>query len=132
MPAARYDFAIEQGSSFSLTVIYKDSEENLIDLTNWCARVVLRANDGTIYDYPSEGADTTEYSFEIDGPNGQLTFLLSADTTNTYHFSTAKYDFELTAPVDFYNPGGKLITRILYGDITIVKRYSQTDENLVC
>jgi len=132
MSAARYDFSIEQGSSFTLTIVYKDANEEVVDLTDWCARMLLKANDGTLYDYPSEGADNSIYSFDIDGPNGKLTFLLSADTSNTYDFTTAKYDLELTSPNDFYLSGGKLTTRILYGDITIIKRYSQTNNNLVC
>jgi hypothetical protein len=132
MAAAKYDFSIEQGSSFTLTVVYKDADENIVDLTNWCARLIFRANDGTVYDYPSVGADTSIYSFDIDGPNGKLTFLLSALATNGYSFTTAKYDLELTSPNDFYSGGGKLTTKILYGNITIIKRYSQTTDNLAC
>lgn len=132
MSAARYDFSIEQGSSFTLTIVYKDADQNVVDITGWCARFVLKANDGTVYNYPSEGADTSIYSFDIDGPNGKLTFLLSSNTTNTYDFATAKYDLELTSPNDFYGVGGKLTSRLLYGDITIIKRYSQTNNNLAC
>ena len=39
MPAANYNFTIEQGSSFAISFQYLDNEQNPIDITNWCARL---------------------------------------------------------------------------------------------
>ena len=44
MAASKYDFAIEQGSSFKLSIIYKDANGIAIDLTNYCARLVWKTN----------------------------------------------------------------------------------------
>jgi hypothetical protein len=39
MAASKYDFAIEQGTSFRLSLIYKDVNNTPINLTGWCARL---------------------------------------------------------------------------------------------
>lgn len=38
MAASKYDFSIEQGTSFRLAITYKDKDKNPIDITNYCAR----------------------------------------------------------------------------------------------
>lgn len=45
MAAGKYDFFIEQGSSFQTNFVYKDKNKNAVDLTNWCARLVWKTND---------------------------------------------------------------------------------------
>lgn len=131
MAAAKYDFAIEQGSSFKLSLVYKDKDQNPVDLTGWCARLVWKTNLSNTQTFSSETTDNT-YKFTIDEPNGKLVLLLPASTTNSFIFNTAKYDLELRSPDDLYNGGGKFTTRILYGTINIVKRFSQTTTNLEC
>jgi hypothetical protein len=42
MSAKQYDFPIEQGASFRLSLTYKDSNNSTIDLTNYCARMILK------------------------------------------------------------------------------------------
>jgi len=42
MAAGKYDFSIEQGSSFRIDFIYKDSNKNPVDLTNWCAQLIWK------------------------------------------------------------------------------------------
>jgi hypothetical protein len=65
--------------------------------------------------------------------NGKLTLLIPAATTNGFLFNTAKYDLELQSPDDLYaNGGGKYITRILFGTVSVVKRFSQNTSNLDC
>jgi len=44
MPASKYDFTIEQGSSYQITFIYKDANNTPIDLTTWCARIIAKTN----------------------------------------------------------------------------------------
>lgn len=131
MSAAKYDFSIEQGSSFKFVFIYKDQNSNAIDLTGWCARLTWKTNAGTTQVFDS-GHDDTDYKFTIDEPNGKLTFLIPAEVTNDYTFNTAKYDVELQSPDDLYSGGGKYTIRILYGTITLVKRNSQSSTALDC
>jgi hypothetical protein len=132
MAASKYDFKIEQGSSFKFSLIYKDADNNPVDLTDWCARLTWKTNTGTTQIFSTENLDYTLYKFTIDPINGKITFLLPASTTNNFNFSTAKYDLELSSPDDLYSGGGKYTIRILYGTILIVKRFSQSNNTLEC
>lgn len=130
MSAGKYDFSIEQGTSFTLSLIYKDNSGNPVDLTGWCARLVWKSNSG-VENFSTETINSN-YRFEIDEPNGKLVLQLPANITNNFTFTSAKYDLELQSPDDFYNGGGKYTTRILYGTVSIVKRFSQTNDALEC
>ena len=78
------------------------------------------------------GHDDTDYKFTIDGAEGKLTLLLPATTTNSYDFSSAKYDLELQSPADLYSGGGKYTKRIMYGSATLSKRFSSGTSALAC
>jgi hypothetical protein len=133
MAAGKYDFAIEQGTSFKISWIYKDQNGTPINLTNWCARLIWKTNLNATQSFHSENNDYSVYKFTIDDLNGKLTLLIPAATTNSFLFNTAKYDLELQSPDDLYaNGGGKYITRILFGTVSIVKRFSQNTSNLDC
>lgn len=132
MAAAKYDFAIEQGTSFRLSLVYKDAQGTPMNLAGWCARLTWKTNNTTTQVFSSNNNDYSTYKFEIDEPNGKLTLLLPSTTTNGFNFNTAKYDLELQSPDDLYSGGGKYTTRILYGTITIAKRFSQTSSNMNC
>lgn len=132
MAASKYDFKIEQGSSFKFSLIYKDSEGNPVDLTNWCARFTWRTNTGSTQVFSTENMDFSIYKFTIDALNGKLTFLLPSSTTNGFDFSSAKYDLELSSPDEIYLGGGKYTIRILYGTIVVIKRFSQSNATLEC
>lgn len=130
MAAGKYDFSIEQGTSFTLSLIYKDGSGNPVNLTGWCARLVWKNNNET-ETFHTETINSN-YRFDIDEPNGKLILQFPASTTNNFIFNNAKYDIELQSPDDFYIGGGKYTTRILSGTITIVKRFSQVNESLEC
>ncbi len=132
MAASKYDFTIEQGSSFRLSLIYKDSERNIIDLTNWCARLTWKTNTSTTQTFSTENLDYGVYKFTIEPELGKITLLIPASTTNSFSFNNAKYDLELQSDEDFYSGGGKSVIRILYGTIVIAKRYSQNSTLLEC
>ena len=132
MPASQYDFTIEQGSSFRLSIIYKYSNNNPIDLTNWCARLIWTTNSNISQTFISTNNDYSVYKFTIEALLGKLTLLIPPDTTNGFSFNTAKYDLELQSDEDFYNGGGKDIVRLLYGTVTLNKRYSKVISSLDC
>jgi hypothetical protein len=132
MAASRYDFAIEQGSSFKFSLIYKDSNSDPINLTNWCARLTWKTNTNTTQVFTSENVDYGIYKFTIDEAAGKITLLIPANTTNNFNFTSAKYDLELKSPDDLYSGGGKYTTRILFGLVTIAKRFSQSNDLLEC
>lgn len=132
MAATQYDFDIEQGSSFRFSLVYKDSSKNVIDLTGWCARMILTTTNNTTKVFSTINTDYNIYKFELDEPNGKLTLLIPSETTNTFNFKSAKYDLELTSPDDLYAGGGKYTTRILFGVINIIPRFSNSPQNLSC
>jgi hypothetical protein len=132
MAASKYDFSIEQGSSFKLSLIYKDQNGNPIDLTDWCARLTWKTNSNVTQVFLSSNTDYSVYKFTIDAVAGKLTLMIPAGTTNTFTFTNAKYDLELQSPDDLYAGGGKYTTRLLYGTINIVKRFSQASQVLEC
>lgn len=131
MSAAKFDFSIEQGSSFRLAFVYKDRDLNIVDLTDWCARLIWKTNKGEIHTFES-GNNDSSYKFTIDGPNGKVELLIPSDITNTYDFPLAQYDLELQSPDDFYAAGGKYTVRVLHGVVTIAKRDSSTSTALDC
>jgi hypothetical protein len=132
MPASKYDFTIEQGTSFRLSLVYKDQNHNVIDITNWCARLTWVTNTGTTETFTTDNIDPDLYSFTIDGANGKLTLLLPASITNDFIFKTARYDLELQSDDDLYVGGGKETIRILYGIVSINSRYSNSNTLLEC
>lgn len=132
MSAAQYDFNIEQGSSFKITLVYKDKDKNIVDLTNWCARLIMKTNSSTTLIFDTTNLDYSVYKFSIDGPNGKITLLIPAQTTNNWDFKVARYDLELQSPDDLYSGGGKYTSRILFGKINIIKRFSLSSTNMSC
>lgn len=132
MPASQYPIYIEQGSSFRLSIIYKDSNGNIIDLSDYCARLTWKTTSGEIYSFSTTNTNYNDYKFTIDGINGQILLLIPINTTNSYNFTSAKYDLELQSPTDLYTGGGKQTLRILYGTVTLLKRYSDTNSILDC
>lgn len=131
MAASKYDFAIEQGTSFKISLIYKDANGIPVNLTGWCARLIWKTNTFGSYAFTTDNTDGV-YSFSIDGENGKLTLMFPALYTNSFNFASAKYDLELQSPDELYDGGGKYTTRILFGTINIVKRFSQSNDALEC
>lgn len=132
MAASRYDFSIEQGSSFKLSLIYKDSDGNVVDLTNWCARLTLVTNSNITHTFSTDNIDYSVYKFTIDGPNGKITLMIPSETTNNFDFFNGRYDLEIQSPDDLYSGGGKYTIRLLFGIIDIIKRYTNTNNVLEC
>lgn len=132
MAASRYDFSIEKGSTFSLVLKYKDQNGDPIDLTNWCARLIMTTNLNNTLIYSTDNLNPSEYSFTINNPIGTISWILPAATTETFTFSLARYDLELSSPNEIYTGGGKETFRILYGAIDIIERFSENNTTLVC
>lgn len=132
MSAGNYDFSIEQGTSFRMSLVYKDGNGDPIDITDWCARLTWRTSSNVTQIFTTENTDLTAYKFEIVGSEGRINFLLPASTTNSFDFSSAKYDLELQANYNHYTEGGKYTVRIVYGTVNIIKRNSKLEVPLEC
>jgi hypothetical protein len=132
MPASKYDFSIEQGTSFKLALIYKNSNNTPTDITNWCSRLVWTTDDGTTQIFSTTNTDYSIYKFEIIGLEGKLLLQIPASTTNAFLFDKAKYDLELESPNEMYVGGGKEIIRLIFGTVKITHRFSENDTLLDC
>jgi|688.fasta_scaffold561430_3 hypothetical protein len=132
MAATKYDFNIEQGTSFRLSLVYKDSSGNPIDLTNWCARLIWTTDKNITQTFISTNGDLSLYKFYIEPLLGKLTLIIPPETTNSFNFIKAKYDLELQNDEDIYVGGGKDVVRLLYGNVLLIKRYSNTSTLLDC
>lgn len=133
MAASLYDFSIEQGSSFKLTLVYKDTNSNPVDIRGWCARLTWTTNVGDTSTFTTENSDYSLYNFNIvNDDSGTIIWEIPAAQTNLYTWKNAKYDFELQSITDIYTGGGKFTSRILYGTTTIVSRYSKSTTSLEC
>lgn len=132
MPASKYDFSIEQGSSFKLSLIYKNNDGIPIDLTDWCGRLIWTTNEGVVQTFSTTNIDYSVYKFEIIGNEGKLLLQIPAITTNNFTFEYAKYDLEIESPDEMYTGGGNQIIRLLYGTIKMAIRYSEQNNILDC
>lgn len=132
MPASQHNFSIDQGSSFTLSLTNKDGDGNIINLTNYCARLTMVSNKGQVFTFDTDNAVYSQYKFIVEGNLGKITLYIPASTTNSYNFDNAKYDLELQSPNDHYTGGGKYTERILYGVITLNKRFSKSSSLLDC
>lgn len=132
MGASQYNFSIEQGSSFKMSLVYKDSNGDPINITNWCARLTWKTNTNITQVFSSENTDKSLYNFYVEGAIGKINLLFPAGITNDFNFNTAKYDLELQSNEDHYDNGGKYVIRIMYGTVNINKRLSKYDNQLEC
>tara|TARA_B100001778_G_scaffold295795_2_gene268256 strand:- start:13161 stop:13592 length:432 start_codon:yes stop_codon:yes gene_type:complete len=127
MPAANYNFTIEKGTAFVISFEYKDNDNNIIDLSNWVARLRWKDNTNVIKTFITN-TRTSDYEFIITPTDGKITLKIPAAQTAAYAFTSATYDLELQEPNDLYSGGGKKVFRILAGTITVLSRnVSDTD-----
>lgn len=132
MPASKYDFPIEQGTSFKLALTYKDANKVPIDISNWCARLIWTTEEGAVQVFSTTNTDYSIYKFEIIGQEGKLLLQIPANTTNQFTFDKAKYDLELESPYDLYTGGGKETIRLVFGTVKIIHRFSENNSLLDC
>jgi hypothetical protein len=133
MAASKYDFSIDQGTSFKMVLTFKKEDGSLLPLNGWCARLVWKTNTNIVQEFSSNNLDHSIYKFVLDEALSKMTLYIPAQTTNSFNFSTAKYDLELQSSDLLYAPdGGNYTTRIIYGVITINKRFSKIDTILDC
>lgn len=132
MSAKKYDFSIEQGTSFRLAITYKDKDQQIINISDYCARLIWITDKGVSQVFTTDNTDLSLYKFSVDGPTGKLMLLLPASTTNNFDFTFAQYDLELKSNIDLYSGGGKEVSRLLYGKITLIKRNSKGSTEIVC
>lgn len=117
--ATQYDLSIDQGTTWSRTLTLKDSSDDPIDLTNYTAAMMVRAD----YDKAALLTATTENNkIDIVAAEGTITItFLPADTTAlSFHGDSLDCVYD----VEIYNAG--VVTRIVQGSLTISREVTRS------
>jgi hypothetical protein len=128
MAAGIYNFIIEQGTTHTFTIQYKDSNNNPVDLTGYTGRMQIRnAPKGNILHASLtntlSGCGTgLDFTPEIDGveqpvTSGSIGVMISAVSSSMFNFDQAYYDLELV--VD--DAGCEVVSRLLQGRVKLSK-----------
>lgn len=109
MPAARHDFVVEQGTTWRRTVEYKNADGTPFVLTNWTARMQVRAR------HTSAGTPLLDLTIANGGvviAGNVLTLTITAAQSALLPVGRAVYDLEIVSPA------GE-VTRLIEGSIIV-------------
>lgn len=111
-----YRHAIEQGATYRRVFQYKDSEDVPVDITDYIARMQVRQSVSS----PTVllEASTINGRLTINGPTGETTLTLSAETTAAITWTRGKYDLELESP-------DGTVTRLLEGAVQVKREITR-------
>jgi len=107
--AGTYNMTIDQGATLSQQWTYKDSNDALIDLTGYTARMQVRATvdaASTILDLTTENGGVT-----LGGAAGTVDLAITATASAAVAAGQYVYDFELV--------NGATVERLLMGKFTV-------------
>lgn len=116
MPAAEYDIYIEQGSTFMLSMVWKDSGDTPVDVTGYKARMQVRKSHGSDDIQLDGSSDTGE--IVLGGSAGTIEVAFSASDTAALTITGGVYDLEVE------DAAGK-VTRLLQGAAEISKEVTR-------
>jgi hypothetical protein len=109
MPAGNYDITCDQGATFSRVITWRNSNNTPIDLTNYTARMQVRAN------YPSTtvvlSLTTENAGIALGGALGTITLAATATATAAITADQYVYDLEMIT--------GSQVTRLIEGTFTV-------------
>ena len=92
--AGQKNWEVDQNTTFTFSVVYKDNEDNPIDLTGCSAKMQVRDTKGgskLAFSLTSPIGGIT-----IDGPNGKVTVKMTPTQTNKLFYPKSSYDIMLT------------------------------------
>jgi hypothetical protein len=110
MTAATYDITIEQGATFRLNLVWRDADNNPVDLTGYVARMQVRSS----YSDPEVQLNlSTENGAIVLGDTlGTITITGSATSTDDIKVRAGVYDVEVQA-------SDGTVTRLVQGKVRI-------------
>jgi hypothetical protein len=115
MTAGIYNATIDQGSVWSVVLVYTDSNNVPVNLTGYTAAMQLRQN------YNSEVANltltTANGGISIVGATGTITINATAVQTGLLDPGFYVYDLELTS--------GSNISRLIQGQLTVAEQVTR-------
>lgn len=105
--AAKYDLYIDQGATFNRDFIYKDSDGNVQDLTDYTAQMQIRRSPG------SSGDPLLDVNPTVTGAEGKVTLTLTDEQTQGL-----PAPFEGYYDIEIESPGGA-VTRLVQGRVLV-------------
>ena len=120
MAAGKYALLIEQGATLNLDLVYKDSSNVPINLTDYIGRMQIKSGyaDSNPTTYISLGSVSPQpdgTGLIIDAISGSINIFISAASSSVLTFDTAYYDLELQAPTG-------IVTRLIEGTVKLSKQ----------
>lgn len=113
MAAANYDLYIEQGATFTLSLIWKDDEGTPIDITGYVARMQIRQN----YDTEPVISLTDGDGIVLGGVAGTIDITITDEQTTDIEIIRGKYDLELEL--------AGVVTRLIQGQVEISREVTK-------
>lgn len=116
MAAAYYDILIEQGATFRKTFVWKDSNEDPVDITGYSARMQIRRK---LTSTTAEHSATTENDgITLGQTAGTIAVEIPAEDTAAFEFTKGVYDLELVDPQG-------VVTRLVQGGVEVSKEVTR-------
>jgi len=116
MAAAKYNFEIEQGTTFTKPLVWKNNTGTVVNLSGYTARMQVRSSitsDVVLLEL------TTENELILITPaQGKITLSIDADTTSRINWTKGVYDLEVES-------SNGIVTRLLRGNITVSKEVTR-------
>lgn len=116
MTAGTHNITVEQGATFTLSAVYKDSAGAVVDLTGYTARMQIRKRKSTTTTLSD--STTANGEIAITALSGLVVVTIPAATTADFEGKTAFYDLEL-------EDAAGTVTRLLEGVVTISKEVTR-------
>ena len=118
MISGKYDFIVEEGSTFDEYVIWKDKDGNAHDVTGYTAKMEIRQNkaDTSAIDEVTVSVGTTDGRFDLD--------MTSTETRALSFNGRAFYDLEVSPGGEDCHTAADVI-RILEGVITLSREVTR-------
>lgn len=120
MLPAFHPIIIDQGSAYEITFYYTDTDNNPINISNYCVTIQWKTNNGDDYFFTNKYKGT-DYKLKTNS-DGTIVFTIPSKTTNNYTFLTANYDLDLQEPNEEYTGSGLKTYRLVTGNITVNPR----------
>ena len=116
MAAGKYDITIEQGTTFTLNLSYKDSAGDVVDLSSsYTSRMKIRESTGGTIIASTESGDSPKntLSIALAASGNNIIVTMTAANTAALDFDNAVYDLELVA--------GVVVDRVIEGRVFLSK-----------
>lgn len=129
MSAGKYSFVIEQGSTLSFELQYKDSTGTPISLNNFSGRMQIRPSveSGQVLLTLSSSLNPDGTGLNFSGSNGQtapssgsIGVYISSTTSSLLSFTQAVYDLEI-----YSNASPPVVTRLIEGNVKLSREVTR-------